>query len=48
MATNILNKGMPIEEVKELLGHTKIDTTMIYLQVNKENVRHSHRKYMSA
>lgn len=48
MATNILNKGMPIEEVKELLGHVKLDTTMIYCQISKENVRHSHRKYMSA
>lgn len=48
MATNILNKGMPIEEVKEILGHVKLDTTMIYCQVNKENVRHNHRKYMSA
>ena len=48
MATNILNKGMPIEEVKEILGHVKLDTTMIYCQVNKENVRHSHRKFMSA
>ena len=48
MATNILNKGMPIEEVKEILGHVKLDTTMIYCQVNRENVRHSHRKFMSA
>lgn len=48
MATNILNKGMPLEEVKEILGHTKIDTTMIYCQINKENVRHHHKKYMSA
>lgn len=48
MATNILNKGMPIEEVKEILGHVKLDTTMIYCQVNKENVRHNHKKYMSA
>lgn len=48
MATNILNKGMPIEEVKEILGHVKLDTTMIYCQVSRENVRHSHRKYMSA
>ena len=48
MATNILNKGMPIEEVKEILGHTKLDTTMIYCQVGKENVRHHHKKYMSA
>ena len=48
MATNILNKGMPIEEVKEILGHVKLDTTMIYCQISRENVRHSHRKYMSA
>lgn len=48
MATNILNKGMPIEEVKEILGHVKLDTTLICCQVNKENIRHHHRKYMSA
>jgi Site-specific recombinase XerD len=48
MATNALKKGMPLEEVKELLGHTKLDTTMIYCTVNKENVKHSHQKYMSA
>ncbi len=48
MATNILNKGMPVEEVRDVLGHVKLDTTMIYCQINKENVRHSHRKFMSA
>ena len=48
MATNILNKGMPVEEVREILGHVKLDTTMIYCQVGRENVKHSHRKYMSA
>lgn len=48
MATNVLKKGMPLEEVKELLGHTKLDTTMIYCTVSRENVRHSHQKLMSA
>lgn len=48
MATNLLNKGMPLEEVKEIMGHVKIDTTMLYCQVKQENVKHSHRKYMSA
>lgn len=48
MATNILRKGMPIEEVKEALGHTKIDTTMEYCIVDRDNVQHDHRKYMSA
>lgn len=48
MATNILHKGMPIEEVREILGHVKLDTTLIYCQVSRENVRHHHKKYMSA
>lgn len=48
MATNILRKGMPLEEVKELLGHTKLDTTMIYCSVSRENVKHSHQRLMSA
>lgn len=48
MATNILSKGMPIEEVRQILGHSKLDTTMIYCDINKENVKHHHKKYMSA
>lgn len=48
MATNVLKKGMPIEEVKELLGHTKLDTTMIYCSVSTENIKLSHQKLMSA
>lgn len=48
MATNILHKGIPIEEVRDILGHVKLDTTLIYCQVSRENVRHHHKKYMSA
>lgn len=48
MATNVLKKGMPLEEVKELLGHSKLDTTMIYCTVSKENVKHTHQRLMSA
>ena len=48
IATNALIKGMPLEEVRELLGHTKLDTTMIYCTVSRENVKHSHQKFMSA
>ena len=46
-ATDLLRMGMPIEQVQELLGHTKIETTRIYCTVNKEQVRSSHRKYMA-
>lgn len=48
MATNVLKKGMPLEEVRELLGHTKLDTTMIYCTISKDNVKHSHQRLMSA
>lgn len=44
IATDLLNKGMPIEQVKEFLGHEKLDTTMIYCTVDEKNVQASHRK----
>ena len=37
---------MPIEQVQVLLGHTKIDTTLRYANVQQSNVRHSHQKYV--
>lgn len=46
LATNLLRKGMPIEEVKAVLGHTKIDTTLIYCSLATDTVKYSHRKYM--
>lgn len=46
LATNAIDKGMPIEQVQRLLGHEKIDTTMHYALVNQSNVKASHRKYL--
>ena len=46
LATNAIDKGMPIEQVQTLLGHTKIDTTLRYAMVNQNNVKQSHRKYI--
>ena len=46
LATNAIDKGMPIEQVQHLLGHTKIDTTLHYAFVNQNNVKMSHRKYI--
>lgn len=45
IATDLLSRGMPIEQVKEFLGHEKLDTTMIYCTIKEENVHASHRKY---
>ena len=47
MATMAIDKGMPIEQVHKLLGHIKIDTTMEYAMVNQNNVKNSHRKYIT-
>ena len=46
LATRAIDKGMPIEQVQRLLGHSKIDTTMQYAMVNQNNVKISHRKYI--
>ena len=47
MATRAIDKGMPIEQVQKILGHSQIDTTMQYAMVNQSNVKNSHQKYMS-
>jgi site-specific recombinase XerD len=46
MATMAIDKGMPIEQVQRLLGHERIDTTMSYAQVNQENVKNAHKKFI--
>lgn len=46
-ATDLLNAGMPIEQVQELLGHKSIETTRIYCTVNQEAVKHNHKRLMN-
>lgn len=46
MATNAINRGMPVEQVQKLLGHVKIETTMEYALVSQNNVKASHRRYL--
>ena len=47
MATRAIDKGMPIEQVQKILGHSQIDTTIQYAIVNQNNVKASHRKYIA-
>lgn len=46
LATMAIDKGMPIEQVQQLLGHQSIDTTLQYAMVNQINVKNSCRKYI--
>ena len=47
MATRAIDKGMPVEQVQRLLGHSKIDTTMQYALVNQNNVKNSHKRFIA-
>lgn len=46
LATVAIDKGMPIEQLQRLLGHSKIDTTLQYAMVKQSNVKNAHRKYI--
>lgn len=47
LATMAIDKGMPIEQLQQLLGHKRIDTTLQYAMVKQSNVKIAHRKYIS-
>ena len=46
-ATNALKKGMPLELVSKMLGHDNVGTTQIYLDLNEDDLRAAHRKYVT-
>lgn len=47
LATMAIDKGMPIEQLQQLLGHKRIDTTLQYAMVKQSNVKLAHKKYIS-
>lgn len=46
LATKAIGKGMPIEQVQHLLGHQRIDTTLLYAKVDDANVKISHNRFI--
>ena len=46
LATVAIDKGMPIEQLQRLLGHSRIDTTLQYAMVKQSNVKIAHRKFI--
>ena len=42
MATQAVNSGMPIEDVSKLLGHSSVNTTMIYAKSTRDKVKAEH------
>lgn len=46
LATMAIDKGMPIEQLQQLLGHKRIDTTLQYAMVKQSNVKLAHKKFI--
>ena len=44
LATNLNRRGMPIQEVANILGHEKLDTTMKYVVLNDDDLKSSYRR----
>lgn len=45
-ATLSLQSGMPLPQVQRMLGHASSDTTLIYAEISKEDIKQSHIKYV--
>ena len=45
-ATVAIRAGMPVEQVQRMLGHSSINTTMVYTDIDDSDVRQSHGKYV--
>lgn len=44
LATRLLNEGMPITSLQRLLGHEKLETTLVYARVHDETVRRDYER----
>jgi integrase/recombinase XerD len=44
LATRLLNEGMPITSLQHLLGHERLDTTLLYARVHNETVRQDYER----
>lgn len=45
LATNLINRGMPIQEVSRILGHENINTTMMYVYIDQKQLKTSYQRY---
>lgn len=47
VASRLINKGVPIQSVQQVLGHEKIETTMMYCDLNQANIKYEHSRFIS-
>lgn len=46
-ATGLAARGMDIQEIQRLLGHSNVNTTMRYIKINDSQVQASYRRYIA-
>lgn len=47
LATNLLDRGMNIQDVAVILGHADLKTTQVYCYISQKNVKNAYHKYAS-
>jgi integrase/recombinase XerD len=47
VATFLLERGMPLEQIQKFLGHSKIETTQVYAESTTAMLKESYRKALS-
>jgi len=47
LATNLADRGMDIQDIQQILGHSNISTTMRYVKVTDKKVKASYQKYIA-
>jgi integrase/recombinase XerD len=47
VATTLLERGMPIEQIQKFLGHSKLETTQIYAESSAEMMKESYQKALA-
>ncbi len=47
VATTLLERGMPIEQIQKFLGHAKLETTQVYAESSTEMMRESYQRALS-
>ena len=45
LATNLIDHGMEIQNVAQILGHERLDTTMKYIYTDKGNLKNLYQRY---
>jgi integrase/recombinase XerD len=47
VATTLLERGMPLEQIQKFLGHSKLETTQIYAESTPEMIKESYQRALT-